>query len=172
MATSIESWRWHLVATMTAFSFFAARVHAVDQTFCSTTNTGSNTLPLFDTYMSAGKCKDTCNGQSAYGVVQGNNCWCSNYAPGDELDASNCNNTCPGYPDEYCGTDTLFGYIAEGPAPFGTISDTGGEQGATPLPLPAWGSSLSQVTSIVIQTSVNTVVSTQMVSLLKLPSCH
>ena len=72
-------------------------------------------------WMSNGKCHDECSGY-AFGVVQGENCWCSNIAPADAGSAESCSSPCPGYPFEDCGDESqgLFGYIALGPAPSGT----------------------------------------------------
>ncbi|KAK3078502.1 hypothetical protein LTS18_007347, partial [Coniosporium uncinatum] len=50
-------------------------------------------------------------------------CWCSNIAPADTTDVSNCNKPCPGFPYENCGSDNgLFGYIALSMSPSGTAA--------------------------------------------------
>lgn len=71
--------------------------------------------------MSDGLCHDTCDG-SAFAVVQGENCWCSDYEPADSIqtDTSNCNTSCPGFPEDTCGGDGLWGYMALGKEPAGT----------------------------------------------------
>lgn len=106
-------------------------VSALTQTYCSSQNTGSdnlqgmlprlvhvasdNTNIVLDTYtfQSNGHCHDECNSDYAYAIVQGKNCWCSNYAPADQQDVSNCDTVCPGYGYESCGNsdDNLYGYI-------------------------------------------------------------
>lgn len=54
--------------------------------------------------------------------MQYQNCWCSNYAPADQSNVSQCNTNCPGYPDENCGNQDqgLYGYIALNKSPSGT----------------------------------------------------
>lgn len=73
-------------------------------------------------FNSNGACQTACSG-FAFGVVQYENCWCSNYAPADTTSTSDCSEACPGYPYENCGSASsgLFGYIALGKAPSGTI---------------------------------------------------
>jgi len=62
----------------------------------------------------------------AFGIVQDLLCWCSNYAPSNTLSVSNCNQQCPGYPYEYCGSSSksLYGYIALGPSASGTTGSS------------------------------------------------
>lgn len=75
-----------------------------------------------DIYQSNGACQKTCVGNYAFAIVQYQQCWCSNYAPADQLDLSQCNAPCPGYPDDKCGDkdDGLFGYIKLNLSPSGT----------------------------------------------------
>lgn len=75
----------------------------------------------YDLYMSDGFCSNACVG-SAFAIVQDFNCWCSNYIPGGstQSDTSDCNTSCPGFPDDTCGGDNLYGYIALGQKPSGT----------------------------------------------------
>ncbi|KAB8801887.1 hypothetical protein FH972_026709 [Carpinus fangiana] len=161
MSTTMPALRRLLTASGVALLFLATCVSAVDQTFCSPSNTGANSTPLYDDFMSAGKCKDTCNGQGAFGVVQGKNCWCSDYAPSQQLFAAVCNSPCFGYPDELCGGSGVYGYIAEGPAPAGTIGGGGSQQAETSPPFSFYSPSADPDTSLVVQTSVNVVQSTQ-----------
>ena len=73
--------------------------------------------------MSTGLCSDTCSGAFAFAVVQGSNCWCSNYAPADQQDTSQCDEPCPGISTELCGNQglNLFGYFQlPGGRPLGT----------------------------------------------------
>ncbi|KAH7061193.1 Wsc4-like protein [Macrophomina phaseolina] len=88
-------------------------VSALTQSLCSGTNTGTDNLQDTYTYQSLGHCHDKCNSDFAYAIVQGKNCWCSNYAPANTEDVGNCNDACPGYPFEYCGNsdDGLYGYL-------------------------------------------------------------
>ncbi|KAF4313193.1 hypothetical protein GTA08_BOTSDO00544 [Botryosphaeria dothidea] len=88
-------------------------VSALTQTYCSSQNTGSDNLQDTYTFQSNGHCHDECNSDYAYAIVQGKNCWCSNYAPADQQDVSNCDTVCPGYGYESCGNsdDNLYGYI-------------------------------------------------------------
>jgi hypothetical protein len=65
-------------------------------------------------YQSLGNCQGLCRGSFAYGIVLAKDCWCSNTAPSDKEDITNCNDTCFGYPYERCGSaaNKLYGYIA------------------------------------------------------------
>lgn len=68
-----------------------------------------------DTFQSVGLCTKTCTDKYAFGIVQGGSCWCSNVAPNEatNVDSSKCDDSCPGYPDDNCGSESegLFGYI-------------------------------------------------------------
>lgn len=72
-------------------------------------------------WMSDGLCYDTCTG-SAFAIVQDSNCWCSDYVPDEstQTDTGDCNTSCPGYPDDTCGGDGLYGYMDLGQSPSGT----------------------------------------------------
>lgn len=72
-------------------------------------------------YQSDGLCRDQCEG-SAFAVIQGQNCWCSDVEPGRSVQVSTtkCNTKCSGYPDDTCGGDGLWGYMMLGKDPSGT----------------------------------------------------
>jgi hypothetical protein len=76
--------------------------------------------PAYWPYQSNGWCHDHCVANYSFAIVQGFNCWCSDYAPASTTSLSNCNTKCPGF-TEYCGGNGLFGYIALSLAPAGTI---------------------------------------------------
>ncbi|RYP10271.1 hypothetical protein DL764_000763 [Monosporascus ibericus] len=118
------SMRTLLFATIVALMGSITPVLSLDMAFCARINTASSS-PHFDTWQSNGLCHDTCEG-SAFAIVQNNNCWCSDYEPADSVttDVDDCNMDCPGYPDEKCGGDGLFGYMALGPEPAGTRGAT------------------------------------------------
>ncbi|TKA29739.1 hypothetical protein B0A50_03102 [Salinomyces thailandicus] len=67
-----------------------------------------------DIYNSNLACSDQCKANYAFAVVQYQNCWCTNYIPADQQSIGSCNESCPGYPDDNCGSEKagLFGYIA------------------------------------------------------------
>ncbi|KAF2085246.1 hypothetical protein K490DRAFT_75293 [Saccharata proteae CBS 121410] len=94
-------------------ALLAGRAAALTQTYCSSQNTGSGNLQDTYMYQSNGHCYDECKSSYAYAIVQGESCWCSNYAPADQVDISNCDTTCPGYGYEDCGStsDSLYGYL-------------------------------------------------------------
>ncbi|CAD0041358.1 unnamed protein product [Aureobasidium pullulans] len=73
-------------------------------------------------YQSNGACQQECAASYAFAIVQYQQCWCSNYAPADQLDVSECSQPCPGYPDESCGDkdNGLYGYIKLNLSPSGT----------------------------------------------------
>ncbi|KAF2714721.1 hypothetical protein K504DRAFT_8649 [Pleomassaria siparia CBS 279.74] len=85
---------------------------ATSLAFCSSENTSGETQQQW-TWQSNGWCNDHCKDDFPYGVVQGNNCWCTAYAPADQVDISECSTACPGFPSEFCGNtdDNLYLYI-------------------------------------------------------------
>jgi cell wall integrity and stress response component len=114
--------RWR-ANTLAALLVFASHVSAdLTQTYCSNQNTGSGYANVDNSiYQSNGRCHDTCIANYAFAVVQGDNCWCSNYIPSNQQSVSKCNEACPGYPSESCGSSSgLFGYIALNVKPSGT----------------------------------------------------
>ncbi|KAF2150694.1 WSC-domain-containing protein [Myriangium duriaei CBS 260.36] len=110
-------------ATLLLSLLAATRSAALSQEYCATDNTGSSSSSHSSIYMSNGLCSTTCSGY-AFAIVQYKNCWCSNYAPGDQVDVSSCNQNCPGYPQEQCGNQNAgyFGYVALNNAPSGTAA--------------------------------------------------
>ncbi|KAE9990929.1 hypothetical protein EG327_000700 [Venturia inaequalis] len=97
--------------------------YALSAQYCSTQNTGGGASPNSSIYQSNGLCHDTCLASYAFAIVQGQNCWCSNYAPAAQGSTSKCNTPCPGFPDELCGNSdqSLYGYISLNVAPSGTL---------------------------------------------------
>lgn len=77
-----------------------------------------------DIYQSHGACQQTCVSDYAFAIVQGNACWCSNYAPSKS--DSSCNEGCPGYPAEKCGNSKAgaYAYIPLVIEPSGTAGAT------------------------------------------------
>lgn len=73
-------------------------------------------------YQSNGACQDTCSSKYAFAVIQGQNCWCSNYAPGYSVNTLSCRDPCPGYPIEWCGSSSsgLYAYFQLTLSPSGT----------------------------------------------------
>ena len=62
----------------------------------------------------------------AYAIVQDSLCWCSNYTPGaKKVSTDECSNQCPGYPDDLCGGDNLYGYIKLDKSAVGTMTVDG-----------------------------------------------
>ncbi|KAL4872451.1 hypothetical protein BDV12DRAFT_143574 [Aspergillus spectabilis] len=92
-------------------------------TYCSSDSTGSGAAN-FSIYQSNGNCEDHCQG-SAFAILQEKNCWCSDIAPNEDtnVDTSDCDDDCPGFPDDWCGnaTEGLYAYIQIG-SPSGTAS--------------------------------------------------
>lgn len=90
--------------------------------YCSSQNTGSDEGPYYNIYNSMGACSTKCQNQYALAVVQGKNCWCTNYIPADQASTSDCSAQCPGYPDDLCGNPEkgLYGYVPLDKAPLGT----------------------------------------------------
>ena len=95
-------------------------------TYCSSQNLGSDSTS--DQYMSNGYCQDYCRKQGyAVAILSRFDCFCSNDVPADQIDLSDCDTSCPGYPDEKCGDEDHFGYLV-----FGEVDATvGGESSST-----------------------------------------
>ncbi|KAK7927129.1 er membrane protein [Apiospora marii] len=100
----------------------AAMGASIPMTYCASINTGSGG-GTSSIYQSDGLCRDQCNDQgTAFAVIQGQNCWCSDVEPGRsvQVSTSKCNQKCSGYPDDTCGGDGLWGYMMLGKDPSGT----------------------------------------------------
>ena len=78
-------------------------------------------------YQSNGACQQTCLGSYAFAVIQGSDCWCSDYIPAESVGTDSCNEQCPGFPSDTCGNteEDLFGYIALTVSPSGTLGAPG-----------------------------------------------
>lgn len=104
----------------------------------------------YDTYQSDGNCSDDCGGY-AFAITQGNDCWCSDYAPGSTVDLSSCNSPCPGYPYEDCGSSSgLFGYVALGKSPAGTMGAATSTQATTTKAAPTTSQAVCTVTFLIL----------------------
>ncbi|KAK6343061.1 hypothetical protein TWF718_008437 [Orbilia javanica] len=94
--------------------FFAQVSHAsINLVYCSPENTGRD-YPVYNSiYQSDGECRDHCVKDYAFGIVLWQNCWCSNYPPIELKDLDDCQDSCPGYPDDRCGNRTAnyYNYI-------------------------------------------------------------
>ncbi|KAM0716537.1 hypothetical protein Q7P37_007982 [Cladosporium fusiforme] len=103
------------------------------QEYCSNQNTGSDYSPNTDRYNSFQACSENCGSDYAFAVVQWQSCWCSDYIPADQGDTSDCNQDCPGYPDNKCGNEDsgLYGYIALGKTPSGTAGGGSSSQASS-----------------------------------------
>lgn len=80
-------------------------------------------VPDYSEFQSNGLCQGLCQGAFAFAVLQGNYCWCSNYQPSPTEGTQNCDEQCPGFPQEWCGnTDAgLYGYyLLSAGVPLGT----------------------------------------------------
>jgi hypothetical protein len=139
-------------AIAVAFLSFPRHVQALNVEYCSNLNTASGdpselsmdytvlqgsftnalNLTAYWQYQSNGWCHDHCVEDYAFAIVQGYNCWCSNYAPGVTSSSGDCNTECPGY-NEFCGGTGYFGYIALNQAPAGTIGASGSTASGIPV---------------------------------------
>lgn len=65
--------------------------------------------------------------------MQYKSCWCSNAAPGDTTDTDDCDESCPGYPRDSCGSrkKNLYGYLQLDKKPSTTVG--GGSSQTTSL---------------------------------------
>jgi cell wall integrity and stress response component len=78
---------------------------------------------VYNQFQSDGSCQVKCQDSYAFAILQGANCWCSDYAPSEQKQTNLCNDPCPGFPGDWCGDSSagLYGYIALSKAPSGTI---------------------------------------------------
>lgn len=130
-----------------AFLLLWARVEAkpsIPMDYCSSINTASmpaSEFPLpalelriwrtsrtdqiadHSIYQSDGLCNTFCAPDWAFAIVHSDSCWCSNLQPSKEIQVSTsqCNKPCPGFPDDVCGGDGLYGYMRLNKKPSGTI---------------------------------------------------
>jgi len=101
-------------------------VRATDwvQSYCSSQNTGGDDSFYQWQWQSNGNCTNHCTqeGSYAFAVIKYTDCWCSNYIPANQIDVSNCQGDCPGFPAEKCGNkkDNLYIYIQMNGKPSGT----------------------------------------------------
>ncbi|KUJ14249.1 uncharacterized protein LY89DRAFT_589814 [Mollisia scopiformis] len=106
-----------LVLDAFCFNLLLCSVSALNVEYCSSLNTAT-TAKNSSIYQSNGLCHDFCLSNYAFAVLQGDGCWCSDYVPGTTT--TGCDSTCPGYPDDLCGGNGLYGYIALTIEPSGT----------------------------------------------------
>ena len=148
-----------LLNLMLLLVFGAPQVSGLTQALCSSDNTGTSfavgkistpirseeliadltNLAATSEYQSNGHCFDTCKANYAFAIVQYQSCWCSNNAPAHTTSVGSCNQNCPGYPFEQCGSQSagLFGYIALNKSPSGTIGSSGTTPSNTPTSAPS-----------------------------------
>ncbi|QSZ32206.1 hypothetical protein DSL72_001778 [Monilinia vaccinii-corymbosi] len=124
-------------------------VDGLTMQYCSTLNTGSGS-PKSSIYQSNGLCQATCVNDYAFAIVKGQDCWCSDYAPGITTSTSDCSKPCPGYPDDTCGGVDTYGYIELTKSPAGT------KGGAAPTSAPPTSTSSEHVTASSSSTSSST----------------
>jgi len=121
------------------------------QSVCSTQNTGIKDSKGSNIYNSLGFCSDKCRSNFAFAIVKGQDCWCSDTAPGNTKDVASCGDKCPGYPFELCGSGSsnLYGYIQLDKKPAGTAnggSDSSSAKKSTPPPAPKTTSEIVDLT--------------------------
>lgn len=127
--------------------------------YCSTENTGSDYAGVTNIYQSNGACYDQCKDSYAFAVLQWQTCWCSNYIPAEQQSVSDCNEPCPGYPNDLCGNKTagLYGYVPLPNKPSGTAgassSQSTGDSSSTQQSTAQSSSSPPQTSSSPPQTS-------------------
>jgi len=127
------------------------------QSVCSTQNTGIKDSKGSNIYNSLGFCSDKCRSNFAFAIVKGQDCWCSDTAPGNTKDVASCGDKCPGYPFELCGSGSsnLYGYIQLDKKPAGTAN---GGSDSSSAPTTAVESPGTPVTSVQVITQGGSVV--------------
>jgi cell wall integrity and stress response component len=78
---------------------------------------------VYNQYNSDGSCQVKCQDTYAFAILLGSDCWCSDYAPSNQKQTDLCDDPCPGYQSDWCGSTSagLYGYIALSISPSGTI---------------------------------------------------
>ncbi|KAI1142275.1 hypothetical protein F5Y05DRAFT_409421 [Hypoxylon sp. FL0543] len=141
---------------LVAFMSNIGLTSSLDMAYCANINTGT-TPANFSIYQSDGLCHDHCFADYAFAIVQGKECWCSDYVPDktDQVDVSKCSEPCPGFTSDTCGSDQLYGYISLAKEPAGT---SGGSTSSTSSPDPVTETvhNTVTVTPTVIPTSHST----------------
>ncbi|KAK2875069.1 hypothetical protein FQN49_001809 [Arthroderma sp. PD_2] len=124
MASKLHGTLISLVISLLAL--YPALSVGVDLDYCAKLNTGSSFDSVVDGFQSIGACQKTCRDKYAFAILQGKTCWCSNAAPGNTVSTDNCNQNCPGYPDDKCGSvsEGLYGYIVLDKSPTTTIGSS------------------------------------------------
>ncbi|KAH8911367.1 hypothetical protein BR93DRAFT_965163 [Coniochaeta sp. PMI_546] len=102
---------------------------SIPMDYCASINTASMSAN-HSIYQSDGLCYGFCASDFALAIVQDDSCWCSNFVPDKavQVATSQCNKACPGFPDDVCGADGLYGYMLLQRQPSGTI---GSDQSST-----------------------------------------
>lgn len=124
--------------SVVVLALWAGLAQSLTIEYCSSDNTGADGESTSSIYMSNGECQETCGLTTyAFAIVQGENCWCSDYIPADQISTNNCQIDCPGFPDDKCGnpSEGYYGYIALDKKPSGTMgasSSTPAETSTTP----------------------------------------
>ncbi|KAI6087132.1 hypothetical protein F4821DRAFT_119505 [Hypoxylon rubiginosum] len=127
------------IMALVAIMLFTSHIdlaQSLDIAYCASINTAS-TNGNASIYQSNGLCYDFCLDDYAFSVLQDDSCWCSNYVPDKtvQVDSSECNAACPGYPSDLCGADGLWEYIALEKSPSGTTGASTSTQTSTPDPI-------------------------------------
>lgn len=93
---------------------------------------------VYNEFNSDGSCQVKCQSSYAFAILLGSDCWCSNYAPSDLKQTDLCDDPCPGYQSDACGSSSasLYGYIALSIAPSGTIGGSSSSP-QTPSSIPS-----------------------------------
>ncbi|KAI9885177.1 MAG: hypothetical protein M1823_003016 [Watsoniomyces obsoletus] len=118
---------------LAVFLLVARLSTALKLQYCSNLNTGADFNQVVQKFQSNGACFETCKQSYALAIVQGNACWCSNYLPGVTTSTGDCDEKCPGFGFESCGSSSkgLFGYIPLNKAPSGTLGAESSPNGAS-----------------------------------------
>ena len=86
---------------------FIRGIHGLTQDYCNSALPSDAESTSSSNYMSNGLCMSQCQGYK-YAIVQQKDCWCSDETPQDIVSVSNCDEYCPGYKLENCGSGTTY----------------------------------------------------------------
>ena len=86
---------------------FIRGIHGLTQDYCNSALPSDAESTSSSNYMSNGLCMSQCQGYK-YAIVQQKDCWCSDETPQGIVSVSNCDEYCPGYKLENCGSGTTY----------------------------------------------------------------
>lgn len=109
-------------------------------------------------FQSSGHCQLACAGKGVVGLMGGNKCYCGDTVPNssDQVDSSNCNTECQGWPYEFCGGSNYYILYVDSSA---NVKTEGGDSSSSTAPTTTKTSSTPTTTTSSSSTSTPTITS-------------